>query len=658
MEIEWFGEEGEGEGEGEEEEEMMMMNGCSSTSASASASSSSLLWLMGSRQRFNIELRPGETTIVSWKRLVKDAAAADVTNANSNAIAIAIAIANANPNNSTSSSSSQPPPPPPLNTSSSAPNSHQDHHFQDANLTTTSRHNGSIIDNGSVENIELISSPDHKLKKRRKSTPKVIDNTQDNLSNKHVKLDLNTEDNTDVKLELPIHSQPSIAFSEKERAHIGVKLEYSSCFEGIPNMDASAFSNSNDSENQGTGNITCGIETGNDVNLATELDCDTHKNYEDESGHLEPQSQRLMEEIGGLEIYSNASMREKSGSTELPDLNIPVEPTPLQPMKSVSMTSKDPSGLRPKCTMLEKAFRELELVVAELRPSNMDLNNFDNSSTAMKKRLPAEVKLKLAKVARLAQSSQGTISEEIIKHLMSILGHLVQLRTLKRNLRDMVLQGLSAKREKADKFQQIKKEVIEMIKLQGFMQGCASSIFTESMGTEQKPPFMEKIVMDNAMEDKICDLYDLYVQGMDEDKGPQIRKLYIELVELWPNGVMNKHQVKDAIRRAKERRRAFYDHQKASENVRKKKLAPRKDNAHEEGSSVRLPEADLQSQRVVTESNSHELYASSDKMSLSPPTNHYLSFVDPSIKMEVDEEITMPVLRRQGGLESNTNKLS
>ena len=41
------------------------------TSSRVSAGSPS--WLCASRQRFTIELRPGETTIVSWKRLIKDA---------------------------------------------------------------------------------------------------------------------------------------------------------------------------------------------------------------------------------------------------------------------------------------------------------------------------------------------------------------------------------------------------------------------------------------------------------------------------------------------------------------------------------------------------------------------------------------------------------
>ncbi|TYH00810.1 hypothetical protein ES288_A09G007000v1 [Gossypium darwinii] len=40
---------------------------------STRVSAGSTSWLFASRQRFTIELRPGETTIVSWKRLIKDA---------------------------------------------------------------------------------------------------------------------------------------------------------------------------------------------------------------------------------------------------------------------------------------------------------------------------------------------------------------------------------------------------------------------------------------------------------------------------------------------------------------------------------------------------------------------------------------------------------
>jgi hypothetical protein len=50
----------------------------SSTSASASRMTSSFV-KVGDRTRFTVELRPDETTIVSWKKLVKDAAKAEGT---------------------------------------------------------------------------------------------------------------------------------------------------------------------------------------------------------------------------------------------------------------------------------------------------------------------------------------------------------------------------------------------------------------------------------------------------------------------------------------------------------------------------------------------------------------------------------------------------
>jgi len=54
------------------------------------------------------------------------------------------------------------------------------------------------------------------------------------------------------------------------------------------------------------------------------------------------------------------------------------------------------------------------------------------------------------------------------------------------------------------------------------------------VANDERRAFKGKSVMDAALEDRICDLYDLYVEGMDEDKGPQSRKLYVELAELWP----------------------------------------------------------------------------------------------------------------------------
>ncbi|KAI8015005.1 Ubinuclein-1 [Camellia lanceoleosa] len=98
--------------------------------------------------------------------------------------------------------------------------------------------------------------------------------------------------------------------------------------------------------------------------------------------------------------------------------------------KAPLMQIKEGLNVRPKSTMLEKAIRELEKMVAESRPPTMEVQDADISSQAVKRRLPHEVKQKLAKVARLAQANHGKISMELVNRLMSIVGRMVQLRTL------------------------------------------------------------------------------------------------------------------------------------------------------------------------------------------------------------------------------------
>ncbi|KAJ0256559.1 Ubinuclein-2 [Hirschfeldia incana] len=228
-----------------------------------------------------------------------------------------------------------------------------------------------------------------------------------------------------------------------------------------------------------------------------------------------------------------------------------------------SIQRKGGSNARPKTSTLEKAFRELEKVVAESRPpaatENQDADT--TSSQAVKRRLPGDVKSKIAKVARIA-ASQGNVSGELINRLMSIVGHLIQVRSLKRNLKIMIDSGDSANREKDNKFQRIKNEVVEMLKTQVTL--MESQATNQEAGTSDDfqdggPPTKKKFVMDAAMEDKLCDLYDIFVDGLDEDSGPHIRKLYANLAELWPNRLMDNHGIKRAICRAKERRRALYE---------------------------------------------------------------------------------------------------
>ncbi|VVA95585.1 unnamed protein product [Arabis nemorensis] len=229
-------------------------------------------------------------------------------------------------------------------------------------------------------------------------------------------------------------------------------------------------------------------------------------------------------------------------------------------------TKKRGSNVRPKTSTLEKAIRELEKVVAESRPPVATENqDADTASQAVKRRLPSDVKLKLAKVARIGQGSQGNISGELINRLMSIVGHLIQVRSLKRNLKIMMDSGDSANREKDTRFQRIKNEVIEMLKTQvplmdtqATNQEAGTSDDFQDVGSVEKPPLTKKFVMNTALEDKLCDLYDIFIDGLDEDSGSQVRKLYASLAELWPNKLMDNHEIKRAICRAKERRRALH----------------------------------------------------------------------------------------------------
>ncbi|KAI9166113.1 hypothetical protein LWI28_026486 [Acer negundo] len=571
------------------------------------------------RQRFYIELRPGETTIVSWKKLIKEAEK------------------NKNKNKNKSNNPSPDPAPAPASAvvTSNDDEAYKvqaalDEYFQDENPTT--KYNNFIVNKEKLELLnEPISSADCQLRKRKQYMPNAFTEIDDHVTSKHAKLGharpkvaakniplvgqssshsqssaIKSETHHDRKSQHALVS--SIGCSRKKLAGTSPKSEYSLYLGSIEEASA-LLSNSEDTEKLRIG-TSQSRNSGSDLEDASKFSGVTHLKYEDRnaSKQFDPQGKRTLTDSSELECSSNVLKRQKTGSNGLPDLNIPA--SPIEPMKTTT-NSKDVSSLRPKGTTLERAIRDLEKVVAESRPANMEVQNVVTSSIAIKRRLPREVKQKLAKVARLAQSSQGKISEELVNRLMSILGHLVQLRTLKRNLREMVLLGLSAKREKADRFQQIKMEVIEMIKLQ------------EAFNLEKVVE--EKFEMDNTLEDKICDLYDLYIQGMDEDKGPQIRKLYAELAELWPYGAMDNHGIKKAICRAKERRRALYDHEKVQEKFRSKKSSmPRTvDIVHGEVISMSQPQA--VHERLITESNTHIITSPNKMISNAATLNHHVA---------------------------------
>ncbi|URD72120.1 hypothetical protein MUK42_24028 [Musa troglodytarum] len=345
-----------------------------------------------------------------------------------------------------------------------------------------------------------------------------------------------------------------------------------------------------------------------------------------DEGLMEFQSKKLLHSEAG-EAYAKIRSKERYGSSDFLAMNSPGSAHPMHEVQHLSTRAKGSSSVRPKGTTLEQAICDLEKIVAECRPPSLDVQEVDLAFQGIKRRLPKEVKQKLAKVARLSYlverrkkprkekaavsadsgsggrqwsgcggddaveaaavgqsgdgeaAGQGKISEdELVDRLMGIL-------------------GLSAKQQKADRFQQIKGAVSEMIrarvsqlmsKLPELQDGSADNF--QKINNDERRALKGRYNMDSALEDKICDLYDLYVEGMDEDKGPQSRKLYVEIIslslctqefdflplaELWPSGYMDNVGIKDAIQRSKERKRAICGQHKVhnEERIKRRKLA-------------------------------------------------------------------------------------
>ncbi|KAL4271389.1 hypothetical protein GQ457_13G021710 [Hibiscus cannabinus] len=604
----------------------------------------------GDRQVFTVELRPGETTYVSWRKLVKDA------NRSHGSSPAAVAVT------ATPSLVAAPAPEPPPNAHPNlqsriapgqtaekeandepAPNRFsaviekierlymgkdssdeeeldetpdddqydtEDSFIDDAELdeyfevdNSAIKHDGFFVNRGKLERInEPPVVPNQQPKKRRrKDAAKLPDESDDgHVSNKPVKA---------AKM-MPGRAEPSPAKNNSkspqnltalDEQYRDVKAQNQSSVSGVPSkkkssetrlaLDSSSYlkdpnggtsaplADVNDIENAKMGFRQSKIVVGNNLKDATGSSDVLHQKYHDKSAltQSKPQHGKLSSSVDKLE--QSVRTRENNGIRELPDINVSDGIHAIRTAKSSHVVKKDGSTLRPKSSVLEKAIRELEKMVAESRPPTIEDQEADTLSQGTKRRLPREIKLKLAKVARLA-ASQGKVSNELLNRLMSILGHLIQLRTLKRNLKIMINMGVSptAKQEKDARFQQIKKEVTEMIKtrLPSFetkileQQPRASDDFQE-VGSEERV-FRKKISLDAPLENKICELYDLYVDGLDEDAGPQIRKLYAELAQLWPNGMMDNHEIKRAICRAKERRRARYNRRKDQEKVKRKRM--------------------------------------------------------------------------------------
>ncbi|XP_043724876.1 ubinuclein-1-like isoform X3 [Telopea speciosissima] len=661
------------------------------TATTSAAPSSSVASTSKDGRGFFVELNPGDTTIVSWKKLLKDA-----NKANRSPAAPPDAPSGAHPALESRIAPAQPveddvKDAPPSNRFSAViekierlyvgkqssdeeeldnvPDDDQydteDSFIDDAELDeyfqvdkSPMKHNGFFVNRGQLERINHpVVSPDLQPKKRRRKDLIKAHGEKDGeqVANKHAKMG-------NMRMKAAARTAPLVgskssspqilpAISEhyqdgkgqnqlntavgtsKKKSADSSNDKFESSSAKILNRDSSVFPvEVNESEKQKVG-IVQSNELNNKLKVESESADTTYQAYWDKSAstQFEPQPKKPLNGMDELEASTKVRHRDKNGGSELPDLNSSGSKY-LTQTATQSMHVKEGSSVRPKGTMLERAIRELEKMVAESRPPVVEVQDADTSSQAVKRRLPQEVKQKLAKVARLAQSSQGRISEELVNRLTSILGHLVQRKTIKRNLKEMVELGLSAKQEKDGRFQQIKKEVIEMVKMRvpslkpktSEQRDGATDDFQEVHGSEDKG-VKGKYNMDDAMEDKICDLYDLFVEGMDEDKGPQVRKLYVELAELWPNGCMDNHGVKNAICRSKERKRALYNRHKVQGKIKKKKLSVPKTEEIIRGEASSVAQPRIVQERLGSDSSGHGLMSPNRMISSMATSGQHLA---------------------------------
>ncbi|CAJ2667690.1 unnamed protein product [Trifolium pratense] len=593
----------------------------------------------GDRQLFTVELRPGETTIVSWKKLLKDANKPNGS-ASTSQLSRPEAFPGGEPVEVEENDAAQPhrfsaviekierlymgkdssddedlpdvPDDDQYDTEDSfIDDAELDEYFQVDNSKV--KHDGFFVNRGKLERTdEPPVLPNQQPKKRRKKD--IVKNrgesNNDHGSNKHVKVGKAAYGKT-ASTQAKNVCNSSQNFVVPDGHYESLK----------PQNQLDVYGNSSKKKIADTKPISVSSvslkTSSDDVPVAMSEAKDADKKI---GAYVQSKAQpgRPSTSIDGLQNPSRS--KEKNGMRQLPDLNVAVGKFSTKATKSEYMHKKDGSSVRPKSSMLEKALGELEKMVAESRPPAAENPEADNTSQAVKRRLPREVKLKLAKVARLA-ASQGKVSKELINRLMSILGHLMQLRTLKRNLKIMISMGMSAKQEEDDRFQRIKKEVVDMIKMQApaleSKQKAGASGDVQEFGPDGKAITKRSFSMDAALEDKICELYDIFVDGLDDNAGPQIRKLYVELAGLWPTGYMDTHGIKRGICRAKERRRASHTKNKDQEKIKRKKLlaSRQEDSVRLDAGSASITSQQNQQEKLATESGSLALTSTNKPVS-------------------------------------------
>ncbi|KAK4745071.1 hypothetical protein SAY87_011383 [Trapa incisa] len=592
----------------------------------------------GDRHVFTVALRPCETTIVSWKKLLKDSS--KVVNGSG-------AVSAAGPSTSAAAQTTDETHPLPgelmgneekdiapsnrfsaviekierlyMGKASSdeedlneIPDDDQydteDSFIDDAELdeyfevdNATVKHDGFFVNRGELECLnETTAPPSQQTRKRRRKNLINDGGETDGLPNKHLKVG-RTSSRKDMSLGGSSSLHPSQGLTMRREPHEDAKASKQlNLTESGPKKKSVV--GTRDMEKQKTGGpLSKGVNS--KIKNPTGYSGVLHRRYQDGNYFAPSRSQSGR----SASDFEELNRREKHGARQVPDLNRP-DSRQMETSKMVQqMHRKDGVSVRPKVSLLEKAIRDLQKMVAESRPPVTENTETDISSQAVKRRLPTDIKLKLAKVAKLA-SSHGKISKELINRLNGIVGHLVQLRTLKRNFKMMVNTSLSAKQEKENRFQQIKKEVADMVRVRMLSldprHQLGASDDPKELGPNAKGVPTSKFDMDPALEDKICDLYDLYIDGLDEETGSQVRKLYSELTHLWPSGFMDNHGIKGAICCSKERKKALMNSRHQDQvRTRRKKLPPK---AEQVAAQAELTSAPLHSvEALAAESSGH-----------------------------------------------------
>ncbi|XP_047095525.1 ubinuclein-1-like isoform X1 [Lolium rigidum] len=594
------------------------------------------------RQIFSVELRPGETTIVSWKKLLKEAAPGAALPPSLPAAPVQPVVVGplAGPSGAAHPAENDPNDPSQSNRFNSViekierlymgkhssdeedmddvPDDDQydtedsfiddaelDEYFEVDNLAT--KHTGFFVnkgkleqsENGSVQNVVpdgSIQNVAPKKRRRRDPSSSYIENSReirpDSMAVKPPKRNTLEIGKNELSSYSEYHSEGSKPVKNRSNStgrmqkinssDNAIGAEYASHLK-IPSKDVSLPSSEIKDLDK---HKTAALQAVDFSRKSRTNDTYPYSACLDKDAPVQLDLPPKKSSNGAKQDLSNKMRRKEDyGATQFSGLATANNVHSTQTMQLSANRRAEGSGIKAKGTRLERAIRDLQNIVSEIeyRPQTLDVPEIDpTSQAAVKRRLPQEVKQKLARVARLSVN-QGKIPEdELINRLMGIVGHLVQRRTLKRNMKEMVESGNCAKQEKDDKFQQVKTEIYEMVK---------ARLATKPKVTEQKDDSADdiqgvvniderralkgKFVLDAPLEDRICDLYDLYVEGMDEDKGPQSRKLYVELADLWPQGYMDKVEIRDAISRSKQRRNLLYRQRKVrnEERMKRRRLA-------------------------------------------------------------------------------------